>query len=76
MPNESSRSVFTAAILLLLVAGLQAWIAYSGTVLTFGDYAVPALVSWVAAGAFCLFGLLAMRAAHLTNALPTTVTGK
>ena len=73
MPNQTSRSVFSAAVLLLLVAGLQVWIAYSGTHLTIGEYPVPGLVSWAAAGVFSLVGLLAMRAAHLTHVLPTPI---
>jgi len=66
--------VFSAAVLLLLVAGLQLWIAYSGTHLTIGEYPVPGLMSWAAAGVFSLVGLLAMRAAHLTHVLPTEIS--
>ena len=74
MPNQSSRSVFTAAVLLLLVAGLAVWVAYSGTKLTIGEYPVPILMSWVAAGVFSLVGVLAMRAAHLTHASPAAIS--
>ena len=74
MPNQSSRSVFTAAVLLLLVAGLEVWIAYSGTTLTIGEYPVPILMSWAAAGVFSLVGILAMRAAHLTQATPVAIS--
>ena len=74
MPNQSSRSVFSAAVLLLLVAGLQAWIAYSGSILTIGEYAVPNLLSWAVAGVFSLVGVLAMRAAHLTHILPVALS--
>ena len=66
MPNQSSRSVFTAAVLLLLVAGLQSWVAYSGADLTIGTYVVPNAMSWFAAAIFGAVGLLALRAAHLT----------
>lgn len=75
MPNESSRPIFTAAVLLLLVAGLAGWIAYSGANLTIGVYEVPALMSWITAAVFCLVGLLAMRAAHIIRVLPTVVAG-
>lgn len=67
MPNRSSRSVFTAAILLLFIACLTGWIAYSGATLTIGHYAVPATMSWGVAGIFALVGALAMRAAHMTS---------
>ena len=70
MPNGSSRSVFTAAVLLLLIAGLEGWIAYSGANLTIGDFTVPTLMSWVSAGVFSLIGILTMRAAHITRVLP------
>ena len=66
MPNNSSRSLFTAAVLLLLIAGLQIWVAYSGADLTIGTYPVPAALSWAAAAIFGLFGILTMRAAHLS----------
>ena len=65
MPNNSSRSVFTAACLLLLVAGLTGWVAFSGADLTVGTYQVPVVMSWSAAAVFGLIGLLTMRAAHL-----------
>jgi len=65
MPNNSSRSVFTAAVLLLLVAGLSGWVAFSGADFTVGTYQVPVVMSWSAAAVFGLIGLLTMRAAHL-----------
>ena len=64
MPNGSSRSTFTGAILLLLVAGLQVWVAYTGAAMTVGTFEVPALMSWVSAGIFGFIGLLTLRAAH------------
>ena len=70
MPNNSSRTVFTAAVLLLLLAGLQGWVAYSGTDLVIGTYHVPGIFSWFAAGAFGVIGLFTMRAAHGTTAVP------
>jgi hypothetical protein len=73
VPNQSSRAVFTAAVLLLLVAGLQAWVAYSGADLTIGVYAVPGVMSWVAAGIFGLVGILAMRAAHAGGSTPVKI---
>ena len=75
MPNASSRAVFTAAVLLLLVAGLQTWVAYSGADLTIGAYLVPQVMSWAIAGLFGLVGILTMRAAHVT-VVPSVVTGK
>ncbi len=65
MPNGSSRSTFTGAILLLLVAGLQAWVAYTGAAMTVGTYEVPVVMSWVSAGVFGFIGLLTLRAAHI-----------
>ena len=65
MPNSSSRSTFTGAVLLLLVAGLQVWVAYTGAVMTVGTFEVPAMMSWVSAGVFGFIGLLMMRAAHV-----------
>lgn len=67
MPNRSSRSVFTAAVLLLLIAVLAGWVAFTGSTLTIGHYSVPAAMSWGVAGIFALVGALAMRAAHLTS---------
>ena len=70
MPNSSSRTVFTAAVLLLLLAGLEAWVAYSGADLVIGAYHVPGAFSWFAAGTFAVIGLFTMRAAHVTTAVP------
>ena len=64
MPNSSSRTVFTAAVLLLLLAGLEVWVAYSGADLVIGAYRVPGAFSWFAAGTFAVIGLFTMRAAH------------
>jgi hypothetical protein len=75
VPNETSRSVFTAAVLLLLVAGLASWVAYSGAHLTIGEYPVPSYISWAVGGVFALVGLMAMRASHLSSVLPEA-TGK
>jgi hypothetical protein len=63
--------VFTAAVLLLFIAGLTSWIAYSGATFTIGGFSVPGAMSWGAAGAFALVGVLAMRAAHLAPRPPT-----
>ena len=60
----SNRSVFTGSVLLLLVAGLEVWLAYSGSPLTIGTYQVPAMMSWFGAAVFGLFGLLTLRGAH------------
>ena len=65
MPNGSSRTVFTGAILLLLVAAVQGWVAYTGADMTVGTFQVPVLMSWISAGIFGFIGLLTLRAAHL-----------
>jgi len=75
VPNRSSRSVFTAAVLLLFIAALTSWIAFSGAAFTIGGYSVPDAMSWGAAGIFALVGVLTMRAAHLSPLSPAAIAG-
>lgn len=59
-----NRVAFTGAVLLALVAVLGGYTAYYNLAVKVGDYDVPTMAGWVAAGVFGLIAVMLLRFAH------------
>ena len=59
-----NRVAFTGAVLLGLVAVLGGYVAYYNLAVKVGDYDVPTMAGWFAAGVFGLIAVMLMRFSH------------